>query len=151
VTGDGQVDVSGMKPILKVALKLKDIDLSKELALPAIVSGEVAVEGDPSGYGGRFSLENPSKGWQRVYLSGTSGNLDGIRHRFTGQPAQEGRPTTGSCLERAPFYRGHTPGKRSRSKPDHPGVAWTDQPGPGGSTSMVGGNSFGRKVEWPSS
>ena len=80
VSGEAQVDVSGMKPILKVALQLKDIDLSKELALPAIVSGEVAAEGDPSGYGGRFTLENPSKGWQRLYLSGTfQGNLDGIK------------------------------------------------------------------------
>jgi translocation and assembly module TamB len=80
VTLDGGVKLSTTEPFINLRLKLKDVDLSKELVVAQKLTGELSLEGYPSAYSGSFSLENSDPTWRAARLSGSfEGNLSRIK------------------------------------------------------------------------
>jgi translocation and assembly module TamB len=76
---DGQIDLTQKDPLTQLHLKLKDIDLSKEVVLKTALSGDLSIEGNFSKYRGRFSMTNSGETWHAVQLSGAfQGDLGSI-------------------------------------------------------------------------
>lgn len=79
VAFDGEVSFPSKEPLARLHLKLKDLDLSKELLLRTKLSGDLLVGGTPWNYRGQFEVENSGEAWREARFSGIfQGNLDGI-------------------------------------------------------------------------
>jgi translocation and assembly module TamB len=80
VTFDGEVEFSSNEPFINLRLKLKDVDLSKQLIVAQKLTGELSLKGHPSAYGGLFIVENSGPAWQAERLAGSiEGNLSHIK------------------------------------------------------------------------
>ena len=79
VTFDGQVSFIPDEPLITVQLKIKELDLSKDLVLKTKISGDLWVEGNPSNFKGHFKIENSDESWRVSRLSGSfQGNRQGV-------------------------------------------------------------------------
>ena len=66
-------------PQFRTDLRLTAVDLSPELKIPVLLTGDFVFEGDPSQYGGRFDLKNNASTGQTFRLAGTfKGNYFGV-------------------------------------------------------------------------
>ncbi|MDP3015639.1 MAG: hypothetical protein Q8N70_01005, partial [Deltaproteobacteria bacterium] len=80
VTLDGGVKLSTTEPFVNLRLKLKDVDLSKELIVAQKLTGELSLEGRLSAYSGLFAVKNSGPAWQVERLTGSiEGNLSRIK------------------------------------------------------------------------
>jgi translocation and assembly module TamB len=80
VAADGELNFSPEKPLFRMNVKLRELDISRELSIAATVSGHLDVEGDLANYHGSFDLRNTQKGWHEAHLAGTfQGDLNGIK------------------------------------------------------------------------
>jgi translocation and assembly module TamB len=79
VTFDGQVSFIPDEPLISLQLKMKELDLSKDLVLKTKISGDLWVEGNPSNFKGHFKIENSDESWRVARLSGSfQGNRQGV-------------------------------------------------------------------------
>jgi len=80
VAADGELNFSPEKPLFRMNVKLRELDISRDLSIAATVSGHLDIEGDLANYYGSFDLRNTQKGWHEAHLAGTfQGDLNGIR------------------------------------------------------------------------
>lgn len=80
VAADGELNFSPKKPLSRMNMKLRELDISQELSISATISGHLDVEGDPADYHGSFDLRNTQKGWHEARLAGTfHGDLNDLK------------------------------------------------------------------------
>jgi translocation and assembly module TamB len=91
VAADGELFFSPAKPLFRMNMKLRELDISRDLSIAANVSGHLDVEGDLADYHGSFDLRNTPKGWHEAHLTGTfQGNLNGIKVSILGGTLLDG-------------------------------------------------------------
>ncbi len=79
LTFDGQVSFIPDEPLISLQLKVKELDLSKDLIVKTRLSGDLLVEGNPSNFKGHFKVENSDESWGDARLSGSfRGNRQGV-------------------------------------------------------------------------
>jgi translocation and assembly module TamB len=83
---EGQVDVSTAEIITSASFRLADGDAVPAF-LPLSLTGTLEIQGGPSRYAGKFTLQNEGQAWRSALLSGQfSGNLSGLQvKRMTGR------------------------------------------------------------------
>ncbi|ACH40176.1 protein of unknown function, DUF490-containing [Citrifermentans bemidjiense Bem] len=80
LSGSGSMTLTKTEPVLNLALRAAELDLSKELNTPDLISGTLNFSGTPSNYLGNFSLANQGKGWRKATLAaGYRGGKSGVK------------------------------------------------------------------------
>jgi translocation and assembly module TamB len=80
VAADGELNFSPEKPFFQINVKLRELDISRDLSVATTVSGHIDVEGGLANYHGSFDLRNTQKGWHEAHLIGTfQGDFNRIR------------------------------------------------------------------------
>ncbi len=79
LSGNGSMTLTKSEPIFTLALQAKELDLTRELDTPLLISGRLNFTGTQSSYRGDFSLENRGDGWRQATLAaGYRGGKIGI-------------------------------------------------------------------------
>ncbi|MEW6184755.1 MAG: hypothetical protein AB1585_03340, partial [Thermodesulfobacteriota bacterium] len=79
LSGEGAVLLDRIDPAFQVDLNLNNLDFSKEVRAPLILSGQLNLEGRPAAYSGTFDLKNKRLSWQAAFLTGgLKGNGTGV-------------------------------------------------------------------------
>ncbi|TFH55412.1 MAG: hypothetical protein E4G90_11745, partial [Gemmatimonadales bacterium] len=86
VSTEGQMDVSTAEILSSASFRFADGDAVPAL-LPLSLTGTLEIQGGPSRYQGKFTLQNQGEAWRSALLSGQfSGNLAGVQvTRMTGR------------------------------------------------------------------
>jgi len=79
VSGEGSLSFAGEKPVVRLRLSAAGLDLSREMHVATVISGDVSVDGKPDDYRGTFSLSNRGAAWRAGRVSGSfHGNEEGV-------------------------------------------------------------------------
>lgn len=90
--GEGQILFSTKRIFLKLNSHFMELDLSRELGLPAQFSGTLAFEGSPSDYRGEIHVKSSEGKWYSGNLSGKfNGSLEGAHFQFLEGRLLDGR------------------------------------------------------------
>ncbi len=86
VNTEGQVDVSTAEILTSASFRFADGDAVPAL-LASSLTGTLEIQGGPSRYAGKFTMQNEGQAWRSALLSGQfSGNLAGVQvTRMTGR------------------------------------------------------------------
>lgn len=80
LSGSGSMTLTKTEPLFTLALRAAELDLSKELDTPLLISGTLNFTGTPAGYRGEFSLANQGEGWRKAALAaGYRGGKSGVK------------------------------------------------------------------------